>query len=166
MRYIGYCGVIEKENQKKTEPFFRTFLADHDDFHITSIGGDATIGFYYWVIMLNFEYVPDGCQQKVKEGDEVLFAYAKQHVTENFYLKLTGPPVAVLFKPVTLVVTNGVGGLPVSGAQVDGHLTDDLGRVTLTFTKLGTQTLKAEKPRWIRSNALTIQVIVGPRTKL
>jgi len=116
--------------------------------------------------MLNFEYVPDGCQQKVKEGDEVLFAYAKQHVTDNFYLKLTGPPVAVLFKPVTLVVTDGVGGLPVSRAQVGGQFTDDQGRVTLTFKQVGTQTLKAERPNSTRSNALTIRVIAGPSAKL
>jgi len=165
VRYVRYPGVIEKENKNKTEPFFRIFLDEADDFHLTSIGGDTSSGSSYWLILLNFEYVLDGCQQKVKEGDDVLFAYTGLHGTTGF-LKLTGPPFALLFKPVTLVVTNGVGGLPVSGAQIDGHLTDDLGRVTLTFTKVGTQTLKAEKPRWIRSNALTIQVIVGPSTKL
>ena len=115
--------------------------------------------------MLNFEYVPDGCQQKVKEGDEVLFAYAGLHGTTGF-LKLTGPPFALLFKPVTLVVTNGAGGLPVSRAQVGGQFTDDLGRVTLTFKQVGIQTLKAERPDSTRSNALTIRVITGPSAKL
>jgi hypothetical protein len=106
-----------------------------------------------------------GCQQKVKEGDEVLFAYATQDVTAH-YLRLTGPSLAVLFTPVTLVVTDETG-RPVSGAQVDGRLTDDLGRVTLTFTHVGTQILKAEKqPDSIRSNVLAIRVIVGPSVKL
>jgi len=145
---------------------YRTFFDQRDDFFITSIGGETPTGKDFWKICLNLQPISvGGCQQKVKEGDEVLFAYATQDVTAH-YLELTGPGLAVLFTPVTLVVTDGTG-RPVSGAQVDGHLTDDLGRVTLTFTHVGTQTLKAEKqPDSIRSNILAIQVIVGPSVKL
>jgi hypothetical protein len=157
---------LDDGNKSAKFGFDATFLDGNDDFKITSIGEDKAYGFYYWVINLNFVYVPDGCQQKVKEGDEVLFAYKQQHATEPFYLKLTGPSQAFVSTPVTLLVTHGLDGLPISGAQVDGRLTDNLGRVTLTFMKVGTQTLKAERLNATRSNALTIQVIERPKTKL
>lgn len=97
------------------------------------------------------------------EGDEVLFAYATTNVTRH-YLKLKGPKIAVLMTPVVLEVTDGGTDTPMKGAVVYGRRTDDQGRVTITFTRVGTQKLKAERqPDSIRSNELVIQVIVGPK---
>ena len=96
------------------------------------------------------------------EGDEVLFAYATANVTRH-YLKLTGPKIAVLMRPVVLVVTDGGTDSPIKGAVVNGQRTDDQGRVTITFRRVGTQKVKAERePDSIRSNELNILVIVGP----
>lgn len=96
-------------------------------------------------------------------GDEVLFAYATADVTQH-YLKLTGPKIAVIMIPVVLVVTDGGTDSPIKGAVVNGQLTDDQGRVSITFRRVGTQRVKAERePDSIRSNELVIQVIVGPK---
>ena len=97
------------------------------------------------------------------EGDEVLFAYATANVTRH-YLKLTGPKIAVLMQPVMLVVTDGGTDSLIKGAVVNGQRTDDQGQVTITFRRVGTQKLKAERePDSIRSNELNILVIVGPK---
>ena len=102
-----------------------------------------------------------GCQQKVKKDDQVLFAYATKDVTKQC-LKLSGPDIAVIRVPVVLTVTDGTGA-PIPKASVDGHLTDDHGRVSIRFDGVGTQKLKAERqPDSVRSNQLVIQVIVGP----
>jgi hypothetical protein len=98
-----------------------------------------------------------GCQELVKEGDEVLFAFANPDV--KHYLKLTGPISVNLFRPAKLVVTDG-NGAPVKGADVNGELTDGEGKVSITFKAMGTERLKAEKkPDSIRSNELVIEVI-------
>ena len=96
------------------------------------------------------------------EGDEVLFAYATTNVTRH-YLKLKGPKIVVSMVPVLLEVTDGGTDTPMKGAVVNGQRTNDLGQVTITFRRVGTQRLKAERqPDSIRSNELVIQVIVGP----
>ena len=116
----------------------------------------------FWAICLNL--VPTqvgGCQQKVKKGDQVLFAYTTLDVTKH-YLKLSGPDIAVVNIPVVLTVTDGTGA-PIPKASVHGHLTDDQGRVSLTFDGVGTQKLKAKRqPDSVRSNQHTVNVIVGP----
>jgi hypothetical protein len=133
-----------------------------DDFFITSIDNETPTGKDFWVTCLNF--VPTevgGCQQKVKKDDQVLFAYATQDVTKH-YLKLSGPDIAIIRVPVVLTVTDGTGA-PIPKANVDGHLTDDHGRVSIRFDHVGTQKLKAKRqPDSVRSNQHIIQVIVGP----
>lgn len=100
-----------------------------------------------------------GCQQKVKKDDQVLFAYATKNVTKH-YLKLSGPALAILERPVTLKVTDGTGA-PIQNAAVDGLHTDAKGEVFITFKKLGIHKLKAErKPDSVRSNQLIIDVII------
>jgi len=100
-----------------------------------------------------------GCQQKVKKDDQVLFAYATRDVTKHF-LNLSGPELAILERPVVLKVTDGTGS-PIQNASVGAHFTDAQGQVSITFTRLGTHKLKAErKPDSVRSNQLVIDVIV------
>jgi hypothetical protein len=100
-----------------------------------------------------------GCQQKVKKDDQVLFAYATRAVTKHF-LKLSGPELAILERPVVLKVTDGTGA-PIQNASVDGHLTDAQGQVSIKFSRLGAHKLKAEKkPDSVRSNQLVIDVII------
>ena len=99
-----------------------------------------------------------GCQQTVKKDTQVLFAYATQDVTKH-YLKFSGPDIAIISVPVALTVTDGTG-TPILKASVDGYLTDDHGRVSIRFDRVGTQKLKAERqPDSVRSNQHVIQVI-------
>ena len=104
----------------------------------------------------------------MKAGDAVLFAYA--HSGVKYYLKLTGPTLVVPEVPVIYVVTDGKTGSPVKGATLRGKQTDDKGKVTLEFKKLGAHKLKAEKKLdSIRSNELVVDVVVtfrGPTAKL
>jgi hypothetical protein len=60
--------------------------------------------------------------------------------------------------PITVTVTDGVTGKPISGAAVGGQLTNTNGNTIIRFTNLGTQKLKAEREDSIRSNAITVSV--------
>ncbi|KAF8495167.1 hypothetical protein F5888DRAFT_1616054, partial [Russula emetica] len=153
---------LDDANKVAKFGFDGTFDEKFDDFFITSIDNETPTGKDFWAICLNF--VPTevgGCQQKVEKDDQVLFAYATQDVTKH-YLKLSGPDTAIIRVPVVLTVTDGTGA-PIPKASVDGHLTDDHGRVSITFDRVGTQKLKVERqPDSVRSNQHVIQVIVGP----
>ena len=150
----------ETEKNKPTN-LFRYYDWRRDDFFITSISTETPAGDDYWAICRNLVPITvGGCQQIVKKDDEVLFAYATQGKTINF-LKLTGPDWSYRGE-VTFEVKNGEG-IPVRNANVDGHLTDDQGKVKIIFAKEGTYTLKAEKnPDSIRSNVHTIVIRIDP----
>jgi hypothetical protein len=98
----------------------------------------------------------------VKAGDQVLWAYATSKT--KHYLKLTGPTVAFPSVPYVFVVTDGATGDPIKGASVPGHtgVSDNLGKLQLTFKKLGPHPLKAEKKDdSIRSNTWTVDVVLA-----
>lgn len=135
-----------------------TFDDEFDDFFITSIGGDTETDTQFWGLLLDFQFTPvGGCQQEVKFGNEVLWAF--DAFNANAFLKLTGPVTTRVNKDVVLTVTDGSSGSPIEGAAVDGKVTDVNGHVTLTFTTPGVKTLKAEKESAIRSNGLVVLVV-------
>jgi len=129
-----------------------------------TIAGETTGQYEFWSICHNFRPISGGgCQQKLEEGDEVLFAYATTsrhpNSTES-YLRLWGPTSAPA-GDVTLTVTDGKG-LPIKGARINSYMneTNAYGKVTIQFTQ-GTYELKADKPDdfvSIRSNRLTLLV--------
>ena len=140
------------------ETLYSTFSTVFDDFVITSIGGDTQTATEFWGILLNFDFIPaGGCQQEVKENDEILYAF--NAFSANFFLVLTGPSTARVGVPVTLTVTDGQTHKPVAGAAVNGVTSDANGKIVITFTQVGTQDLKATKSDAIRSSTLVIQVI-------
>ena len=99
----------------------------------------------------------------MKRDDQVLFAYVTRDVTEK-YLKLSGPDIAYIGELVTLMVTDENDD-PVPMASIDGHtqVTDENGRVFISFPRVGTQKLKARRePGSIRSNLLVIQAVRPP----
>ena len=57
-----------------------------------------------------------------------------------------------------MTVTDGMTGVPIQGALIDGVLTDASGDATLTFPKAGVFEFKAERSDSIRSNALYVAV--------
>ena len=137
---------------------YRTFSTAFDDFFITSIGGDSQTATEFWGILLNFQFIPvGGCQQEVKFNDEILFAFNAFNAAH--FLKLTGPDFTHINQPIVLTVTDGETGSPVAGADVDGQTSDANGHVSLTFTKIGQEEVKAQMSDSIRSNQITITVL-------
>jgi hypothetical protein len=136
-----------------------TWNDSFQDFIIDRIGPDASdfATSRFWGIALNFQPSSvGGCQQQVRAGDEVLFAYdffSKAHL-----LELRGAATAAIGQPLTVTVTDGKDGSPVAGANVGGAATDPAGQATLRFDSPGVKTLKAEKADSIRSNALLVCV--------
>ena len=54
-------------------------------------------------------------------------------------------------------------GIPIRNADVNGHLTNDQGQVSIVFAKEGTYKLKAEKkPDSVRSNQHTTVIRIDP----
>ena len=136
---------------------FSTFSASLDDYLITSIDNSTQTTTQFWGLLLNYEFTTvGGCQQQVNAGDEILWAFDAFSMTD--FLKLDGPTVATVNKPVTLTVTDGATGALIQGADVDGHLSDANGHVAVTFDKTGLQGVKAQKEGALRSNQLNIQV--------
>ena len=136
-----------------------------NDFDITTIGPDSASATNFWAICVNFTLNgARGCHIPVKQGDDVLWAYANK-ATTKFYLNLTGPTTATLGIRTPFHVTDGLTKLPVQGARVyiDGASpsapSDSGGNVDIIFNKLGSQGLKAEKPDdSIRSNKWPVNV--------
>jgi len=149
------------ESINGTKPH-RKYFESLDDFIITTINNETRTGENrtpFWQINLNFRPTQvGGCQQKVKEGDQVLFAVVSDTTTAR--LRLTGPRNAVAKTPVQVMVTNE-NGAPVQGAWVRGEKTNSEGIVSTTFTnrEMGFQRFKAMKENTVRSNALEIRVI-------
>jgi hypothetical protein len=137
-----------------------TWFDGFQDFSVDRIGSDtADVGSgRFWGLLLNGKPTDvGGCQQRVADGDEALFAYdlfQKAHV-----LRLSAStPVVEAGRATDLAVVDSQTGAPVEGASVAGATTAADGHATAVFTAPGTLTVRAEKSDSIRSNAVTICV--------
>src|SRR3954447_13347002 len=134
-----------------------TYDSGFDDYLVSRIGPDSSNSSQFWALLVNSQFSQvGGCQQRVHQGDEVLWAFdgfSKQHV-----LRLGGPGAATTGQPVSVRVTDGQNGSSVAGASVRGSLTGPDGRATITFPQKGIYRLKAERADSIRSNALVLCV--------
>ena len=74
-------------------------------------------------------------------------------------------PIVAFNFPIIFAVTDGQTGNPVAGATVNGPTTDANGKVSVTFTQVGTQEVKATKPGAIRSNQITSTSFLDFRKK-
>jgi hypothetical protein len=134
------------------------------DFFVESIAGEANdfSAGRFWGYALNYAPVNvGGCQQRVKTGDEVLFAFdffsSDPALPSKPLLRLSGPAKVATGAQVTLTVTEGFG-RPFAGATVAGLQTGADGAATVTFASPGLVRLKAEAAGTIRSNAIAICV--------
>ncbi|HEX8159989.1 MAG TPA: hypothetical protein VF526_21630 [Solirubrobacteraceae bacterium] len=93
------------------------------------------------------------CQEKISEGDEVLYAYAP---FGSVVLKLTGPSAAKPGEPVTLKVIDAEKATAVAGATVGGQTTGADGTAQVTLNATGQASFKATKMGAIRSNSLVV----------
>lgn len=133
-----------------------------EDFFIQRIGDDRNTGSKYWGYAANYKASEEGgCQDEVKDGDDVLFGFdffSKKHL-----LQLTGALTAKVGEEVDLEVVDGQDGGDVSGAKVEGSGTngadsDGGGVARVTFDSPGVKELKADRDDSIRSNELQVCV--------
>lgn len=129
------------------------------DYGIDSIGPDASdfTNNRYWGYAHNWQAANvGGCQQKVGQGDEVLFAY--DYFSKAHLLRLSAPQKAETGQAVSVRVVDGQNDAPVPNASVHGALTGADGRAVLSFGTPGTRRLKAERGDSVRSNAAEVCV--------
>ena len=102
------------------------------------------------------------CQQEVKAGDEVLWAFIldpSENPDAVVFLKLA--PTAVTVKKgngFTVTVTDGRTGAAVQNASIDGVHTDVSGKATLYLFDTGFFQFKAHKTGDVRSNVMHVTV--------
>ncbi|MEA2404745.1 MAG: hypothetical protein QOE08_1392 [Thermoleophilaceae bacterium] len=126
------------------------------DFLINRIGTDAQTSTRFWGYALNYKDVQvGGCQQRVKAGDEVLFAF---DAFGKRYLKLTGPTRLTVGQNFNLRVVDGKTGKAVAGAKVAGLRTNSKGIAKGNAKRAGRVVLKATASKSLRSNALVLRI--------
>ena len=134
-------------------PFFDSF----DDFAVSRVAGDSATSTQFWGLLRNYDFTSvGGCQQRVAEGDQVLWAF--DAFAKVRALELTGPTTATTGTAFPVTVTDGKNGAPQQGARVGGAVTGADGRASPRFTTPGIYTLKAEKDDSVRSNKLVVCV--------
>jgi hypothetical protein len=134
-----------------------TWSAGFSDFLVTGVGGESQTTTQFWGYLVNFAFPSvGGCQQKVNQGDEVLWVFDAFNKTRA--LKLSGPGSATTGSPVTVQVVDGADGSPQAGATVNGNPTGADGRATLSFAAPGIYRLKAERADAVRSNRVILCV--------
>ncbi|KAI4201419.1 MAG: hypothetical protein LQ350_003257 [Teloschistes chrysophthalmus] len=135
-----------------------TYSDAFDDYFITSISTSTQTATQFWGLLLNYQFTQvGGCQQEVKPGDQVLWAF--DAFSKSYFLKVTPNVIAVKKgESKTVTVTDGTTGVPIANATIDGVTTDANGKATLVFPKLGVFDYKAERSDSIRSNALYVVV--------
>jgi hypothetical protein len=134
-----------------------TWFDSFEDFLIDRIGPDSATSTQFWGQFVNSKASQvGGCQEIVKTGDEVLWAYdafSKQHV-----LRLSGPSSATTGQVIEVSVVDGQDGSVIAGANVGNALTGPDGRAMLSFAEPGVYKLKASRADSVRSNALGVCV--------
>jgi hypothetical protein len=142
-----------------------TWDSGFGDFFINSIGPDVNMSsppYTGWGYLLNWTFAPyGGCQMRVQQGDDVLFAYSTY---PDPFLRLTGAPTRAATGEsfqVTVDSNDGNGNRTAAvGASVGGATTDAAGHATLSFADAGQHTFKATQDHAVRSNAGSVCVYV------
>ncbi|KAJ7768264.1 hypothetical protein B0H16DRAFT_1882173 [Mycena metata] len=143
-----------------------TFDTEFDDFFITKIASSAETSTQFWGLLLDYQFTPvGGCQQEVKTGQSILWAF--DAFSKTFFLKLAAVShTTKVGKPFLVTVTDGTSGVPISGATVnvfgkgsESVVSDENGVASIVFKHAGVYKLKAERSDSIRSNMVDVIVI-------
>jgi uncharacterized protein DUF4430 len=134
-----------------------TWSDDFDDYFVTRVGPDSQTQTQFWGVFVNGKASQvGGCQQRVGQGDEVVWAF--DAFSKAQALRLTGPPSAKTGQRVVVKVADSSNGAPIAGASVGGSLTGADGQAALSLSTPGIYRLKAERADSVRSNALVMCV--------
>ncbi|KAL9136236.1 MAG: hypothetical protein Q9175_002564 [Cornicularia normoerica] len=149
------------------------FDSDIIDFSISRISTSDQNAFpnKLWGTLVNYQVskFPEGiylsgCQQEVKAGDDVLWAFITLPPNTDstngiLFLKLAPSAVTVKKgKGFTVTVTDGRSGVAVQNASVDGVHTDAGGKATLYLFDTGVFHFKAHQTGNVRSNVMNVTV--------
>jgi hypothetical protein len=134
-----------------------TWFPSFEDYSLDRVGPDAATSSEFWGQFVNAKAsTVGGCQEHVKTGDDVLWAFdafSKTHV-----LKLSGPTGATVNTPFRVRVVDGQTGAGLSGVSVGGSLTGADGNATLSIAKVGVYNLKAARSDSVRSRGIKLCV--------
>ena len=135
-----------------------------EDFLLDTIGGETGTTFdRYWGTAVDYQpALLGGCQQRVEQGDELLFALGD--IFSQPLLRLNGPTTAAA-GPVRVTVVDGKTNAPVEGAAVSAPgatATTQADGSAIVGLAPGIVRLKASKAGAIRSNAMEICVFSAP----
>src|SRR3954469_18689083 len=134
-----------------------TYNAGFDDYFVTRVAQDSQTSSQFWGVFVDGKASQTGgCQQRVKQGDEVVGAF--DAFSKSHALRLTGPDAATTGRRIVVRVTDSATGAPMPGASVAGTTTGGDGNATFTLPNPGVYRLKAERADSVRSNALVMCV--------
>ena len=134
-----------------------SYFDSFNDYLIDRVGPDSATSSAFWGQFVNSQASQvGGCQEVVRSGDEVLWAF--DAFSQENVLRLASPTSATTDRPFTVRVTDGANGQPQSGATVGGAVTDSAGNARLTYSEAGIYRLKAERQNSVRSNGVTVCV--------
>jgi hypothetical protein len=126
-----------------------------NDFIVTRVANESATSSQFWGLVVNGKFAGSGgCQVRLNQGDEVLYAF--DAFSKSAVLRLAGPGTATVGQPVNVTVIDTQSGSPAANASVHGATTGGDGVATLTFGEEGIYRLKAERSDAIRSNALVV----------
>jgi hypothetical protein len=129
----------------------------NDYYPFLRVGPDTIDANHYPALYVNWAFAQvGGCGQRVRGGEDVLFAYDDFNASP--ILRLSGPGSANVGQQVQLRVVDGLTGSPEPAASVGGATTGADGMALVSFAQRGIYRLKAEKPDAIRSNAIVLCV--------
>jgi hypothetical protein len=125
------------------------------DYFVKRVADEPQTSSQFWGLIVNGKFSNvGGCQVKLSQGDETLYAF--DAFSKTAVLRLTGPDAATVGQPVNVTVTDTEHGVPAANASVQGATSGADGVATVTFSEEGVYRLKAERSDAIRSNALVV----------
>jgi hypothetical protein len=131
------------------------WFSSFNDFIVTRVANESATSSQFWGLVVNGKFSNSGgCQVKLNQGDEALYAF--DAFSKSAILRLAGPGTATVGQPVNVTVTDTQSGSPAANASVHGATTGADGVATVTFGQEGIYRLKAERSDAIRSNALVV----------
>jgi hypothetical protein len=131
------------------------WFSSFNDFIVNRVANDSATSSQFWGLIVNGKFSSSGgCQVRLNQGDEVLYAF--DAFSKSAVLRLAGPGTATVGQPLNVTVTDTQSGTPAANASVHGATTGADGVAAVTFGAEGIYRLKAERADAIRSNALVV----------
>jgi hypothetical protein len=126
-----------------------------NDFIVSRVANESATSSQFWGLIVNGKFSNSGgCQVRLSQSDEVLYAF--DAFSKSAILRLAGPGTATVSQPINVTVTDTQSDTPAANASVQGTTTGADGVAAVTFGQEGIYRLKAERADAIRSNALVV----------